>query len=455
MATPYSNTNSDDLSNALFDNLSDSAHFSLPEIDFNDDRYNLGDITNNPLYGEVSRLTLDEITTREVCGSGAFDALMEAYSKHIALEYEKGRITGTEYARVYVELTANAMQQAIQFLLGKDQAYWSALLVQAQAKTAEIAAIQAAVELAKAKAEYSLATVEVHKARAEYSLTKMQLATEDAKYDLLKTQDEGEEYKLANILPQELRLMQEQVLMATEQRLTVTRERDKLDYEINTLLPDQHNLNLNQISFSQKQGEKMDAEIMAITFDVQEMLPAQLVKLESDIDMINANILLTESQRAKISADTDGIIYNTNFVLPSQRENLIADTSVKAYQAGYVLPSQVANTESDTLIKEYTRMQLLPAQRSLVQEQMEAKRAETMDVRTDGGNVVGSIGKQKDLYTQQIESFKRDAEYKIGRMMIDTWVTSKGIDEGTPTPSQLNETAINSVMAALKSRNDI
>ena len=177
-------------------------------------------------------------------------------------------------------------------------------------------------------------------------------------------------------------------------------------------------------------------------------MPKQLEKIDSEIALSNGQI-------AKISADRDNVVYNTNFVLPSQRESLIADTSVKNYQATSLMPAQVANTESDTLAKEYTRMQIMPAQLLFTREQAEAKRAETLNNRTDGVVVAGTIGMNKQLITQQIESFQRDAETKVARMMIDTWITQKGIDDGIVAPAELANPSLNTVIARLKANNGL
>lgn len=571
MATQHSKTNSDDLALELYDKLKGDNEVEFPNIDLNDPMYNFGDTTTNPLYASVTKLTLDELTTRQPCGAGVFDALMEAYSKHIEIEYDKGRITGTEYAKAYVDLTSNAMSQSIQFLMSKDQAYWSALLVQAQGKAAEIAAIQALVELARLKVDLTTASINVDKVKAETALTKLQLSSEDARIDLVRTQDEIEEYRLATHMPLETQRMQEDISMLGVQRITMGIEQDKARYELSTLMPDTHLLNLNQIEYSLKQAEHMTAQIDAIQFDIQQMKPAQLLQISAetsqieavtgkheyelttlmpdqhsltiqqiakstkevemltfdmefvkpvelagitaqtalteaksqqaayeiatlmpdahqknlkeleladneilktskDIEMqdyqianmlpkslekITAEITQITAQNAKISAERDNVVYSTSYMLPSQRENVIADTQAKTYTASNVLPTQVANTEADTLIKEYTRLQILPVQRTFTQEQMEAKRAETLNSRTDGQSVTGSIGKQKDLYTQQIDSYKRDAEYKVGRMLIDTWITRKGIDEATPLPVQIDTASIDGVVTKLKANNGL
>ena len=62
--------------------------------------------------------------------SGYFEELMTSVNSYIKGEYTSGRITGAEYAQVYLGMMQTAMQQAVQYSLQKD-------LVQAQVNQAE------------------------------------------------------------------------------------------------------------------------------------------------------------------------------------------------------------------------------------------------------------------------------------------------------------------------------
>lgn len=88
-------------------------------------------------------------------------------------------------------------------------------------------------------------------------------------------------------------------------------------------------------------------------------------------------------------------------------------------------------------------------------EQTEAVRAQTMDTRTDGSPVRGSVGKQKDLYTQQITSYQRSSEINAAQMFKDAWIAHKSIDEGIDTPSSFNATSISEVLASIKTKNGL
>lgn len=98
---------------------------------------------------------------------------------------------------------------------------------------------------------------------------------------------------------------------------------------------------------------------------------------------------------------------------------------------------------------------VLDEQRKLIKEQMESQLAQTLDVRTDSAAVSGLIKTQKDLYKQQIDSYKRDAETKVGKLLIDTWTTQKTVDEGLTAPTQVSNANLDTLISALRTRNTI
>ena len=120
---------------------------------------------------------------------------------------------------------------------------------------------------------------------------------------------------------------------------------------------------------------------------------------------------------------------------------IAAKASVRATEAQY------ANLVIDLSIKD--------SNYCLIQEQIEAARAQTMETRTDGSPVRGSVGKQKDLYTQQITSYQRSSEINAAQMFKDAWIAHKSIDEGIDTPASFNANSISQVLASIKSKNGL
>lgn len=268
--------------NRLLEELTKGDDFTLPDIDMSGPEWDIPGGDGSPIFGAITKVTNESLTTREVGGSGTFDALMESAHNHLKAEFKANRITGGEYTKAYIAMMESCMSNAVQFLLGRDQAYWAAALAQIQAVTAR-------VTLATSKAQFVLAKIQALSAKSEYALTKMKIATESETY-------------------------------------------------------------------------------CAALFNADQMLPQQL---------------------------------------------------------------------------------------KLITEQTEAQRAQTLDTRTDGTVVKGSVGKQKELYSQQITSYQRDAEVKASKLFTDAWITQKTIDEGLNPPNGFTNASIDTILTKLKSNNGL
>lgn len=268
--------------NRLLEELTKGDDFTLPDIDMSGPEWDIPGGDNSPIFDAITKVTNESLTTREVGGSGTFDALMESAHNHLKAEFKANRITGGEYTKAYIAMMESCMSNAVQFLLGRDQAYWAAALAQIQAVTAR-------VTLATSKAQFVLAKIQALSAKSEYALTKLKIATESETY-------------------------------------------------------------------------------CAALFNADQMLPQQL---------------------------------------------------------------------------------------KLLTEQTEAQRAQTLDTRTDGAVVKGSVGKQKELYSQQITSYQRDAEVKASKLFTDAWITQKTIDEGLNPPNGFTNASIDTILTKLKSNNGL
>ena len=326
------------LANSLLPSLLGGKEFPIPQVNLSGEQFQVPPLDGD-LYANISPLTNEDLTTRVVGGTGTFDALMDSVNAHLKVEYEKNRLSGQEYTKAYIAATGAALGGAIQYLLGRDQAYWNAVTAQQQARLIEVQVVKARVEIETAKVLLAAAQYQALTAEAEYGLTKMKIATEDAAYCLAVAQ--------------------------------------------------------------KKQVE------------------AQTIHVEAQTDQ-------TEAQTAQV-------LYNTAQILPVQRQGLTLDNATK----------------------EYTNTNLLPIQRVMLQEQVEVQRAQTLDTRTDGATIEGSVGKQKDLYDQQIISYQRDAEVKAAKLFSDAWITTKTLLDTTAPPGNFTNSSLNDVLAALKSNNGL
>ena len=74
-------------------------------------------ITNTTLTQGSSLTVTDNVVT----GTGAFDDLMEAVNIHLDAQYNLGRITGSDYATVYLGAMQVALQQSVAFVFGLEK----------------------------------------------------------------------------------------------------------------------------------------------------------------------------------------------------------------------------------------------------------------------------------------------------------------------------------------------
>lgn len=397
--TDAPNTTSDNMANALFDALTSDLDLSITEPDYSSLDFTFPSSTGNPLYDAVDTLDEADLTSRTVGGSGLFDGLMVSMRAHLQEEHEAGRLTGKDYSNAYVSSTQAALGAAIQYLLGKDNAYWTAAVAQQQAKAGEVAIIRARLDAEAAKAQAKAAHVSLSTISADYALKKMGLATEEARHDLNVVQVSQGEYELANMLPAQL--------------------------------------------------GKIQAEVSSLDYNTDYIMPKELARIQSQIDVGSAEI----SQK---TAATDQTLYETSALLPSQKLNVDAEKAIKDFQLATFMPAQVAGHTADTVGKTFNNDYILPEQLNNLREQVEAARAKTLDTRTDGVTAIaGSIGKQKDLQSQQIDSYKHDAEQKVAKMLLDTWITQKSMDEGLTPPESITDTNINTVMTTIRTNLDL
>lgn len=175
--------------------------------------------------------------------------------------------------------------------------------------------------------------------------------------------------------------------------------------------------------------------------------------------LINKDTAYWQGLAAKYAARTAAIGLTTAKVeLATAKANLQA-MSYQALNAGatYALTKLKLATEEVTYgAAEYTLNEILPLQKKVVQEQAEAGRAQTSDTRTDGTTpIAGVLGKQKDLYSQQITAYRRDSELKATKIFADAWITMKTIDEGLLPPDNFNNASLNAILADVKLNNDL
>lgn len=185
----------------------------------------------------------------------------------------------------------------------------------------------------------------------------------------------------------------------------------------------------------------------------------QIAVQDISYSQVEQQVVLTTNQAALTASEKSIRDYQLANILPEEKRQLtytIDNILVEQYQKLYyetrtLLVDQHNSNLQDISIKTYQRTYTLPEQLNVLKEQHEVQRAQTLDVRSNGTTpVAGAIGKQKELYDEQISSYIKDARLKGAKFWLDGWITQKSLDEGLTAPAQLTNAEVDEVLVSIK-----
>lgn len=282
---------SDKLSEKLYYNLNTSNNFGLDKLKIDLNEFNIPQKLLDKILNYHISATVDEVTTKDPDGTGAFDVFMSAISKHLEKEFSEGRIVGADYATTYIAAVQMALQQAVEFVLKKDQVFITTA-------TSQLTAINAAIETIKAKASLVLTQIQAYTAQTDYANKKLALATLHeqyinltAQYDNLLKERERIEAQTAQIvaqtaqIPEQTKHIQAQTAQVKEQMET-TRGQTIGTRTDGTIIAGSIGASVKQ---SEKQIEVMSAQLKLLE-EQYEAARAQTLDVRSDNQPIKGQI---------------------------------------------------------------------------------------------------------------------------------------------------------------------
>lgn len=121
----------------------------------------------------ITPITNEDLTTKVVNGTGIFDELMMAANAHLDSQFKNERITGTQYAEVYLGQLQAVLANAVQFLIERDKTYLNNLLINAQIELAN-------KQLEQADKQLELLEKQIELQQAQSDLARQKIKTEVA-----------------------------------------------------------------------------------------------------------------------------------------------------------------------------------------------------------------------------------------------------------------------------------
>lgn len=192
-------------------------------------------------------ITVAQLTSETLAGTGTFDVLMRAGKAHLTEEFEKGRIKGPDYATVYLGMMTQVLDKAMEFLLTKDKVANELLLIEAQ--IAKINADILVSEKEKLKIE-----AEIERINEEVLLVNAQKCLAQAQFDVA----------MAN-LPK----VAAEVALLNQKKLTETAQTSNANVDTNSVIGRQNNLYTQQASGFIRDAEQKAAQLMISTWNVR------------------------------------------------------------------------------------------------------------------------------------------------------------------------------------------
>jgi len=252
--------------NSLLTTLTQDLDVTIPNVDFSTSEFTFPGGINNPLYNQIQPIDLNQLTEGIINGNGVFDKLMQVIKLHLQEEYKANRISGAEYTKAYISGVDVALQQSMQFLLTKDNAYLQSVQTQ-------VNALKTRTEIETAKLQATSFKIEAQSQKSNYALNKLKLSSESINYCTVK-------YTLDNMLPQQLSNLISQKNLINEQiesqRGQTTNTRTNGDV-ITGILGTQKSLYNQQITSYQRDMEVKVAKIYADAFITQKTIDEGLV----------------------------------------------------------------------------------------------------------------------------------------------------------------------------------
>jgi hypothetical protein len=335
-------------------------------------------------------ITIDDVTNTG--DTGVFDVLMSEVNSQVEAQFLASRITGSDYANVYLGSLQSVMQQSIQFVLQEQmtEAQIEGIAAENLIKTAQLAIAEQELlikeqELLIRAQELALKTTEANKLR---DITEAELekqwgyeVTRDGAGDLVLGADQldGRIDKEIEKITADIAIAEEQVIITRSQ---ASKEYVQMLASLDKELGYEYTLDVNddvvRSSINDIGGGKLDAEIEKMQADVAiaqtslaiEQARAQASiskefgfaytldidgnievgadqangKLDKEVEMLQAQI--DELQTSTVRSDrqlTDQLLTSDK-----QRAILLLDEAIKQFQTSSLQPAELAQIQAQT-----------------------------------------------------------------------------------------------------------
>lgn len=285
----------------------------------------------------MTAVTIGQLTSATVDGTGAFDVLMKATKAHLDGEFLKGRIKGPEYSTVYLGSLEQSMQTAVAFLLQNQKVDLELQLLTKQIALADVEVQKATAELAIIEAQLPKVAAEIAHIEAQTLLVNQQktnLVAEALNIPkqglLIDAQKDQSLQQTLNLVAEELGIDQrtalttQQVVNAVQEKLVLVAQECKLQAEFDNIQAATLRVNEETALLTQKTATER-AQILSTGVDSDSVIGRQKGLYLAQTTGFTRD---AEQKAAKLLIDSWSVRRTTDEATVADNVNKLLDTNV-------------------------------------------------------------------------------------------------------------------------------
>lgn len=237
-------------------------------------------------------ITVDDLTTGSVTGTGAYDRLMATVSAQLESQFKQNRINSSDFAKIYTQAIQYALQAAVQFELGREAAAAQAELLIAQKGLVTQQELNAVKEGENTDAD-----------TANKQQQLINLTSENLRIKALTAQVEAETLNV----PKQGALIDAQTDVQAQQKLNLVTEERKATEEV-----------------------KLVTQNTANALAQNAVLTAQAAKVREEENLLGEKVKTEQAQTNGYGVDVDSVIGRQKALYLAQTDGFKRDAEQKA-----------------------------------------------------------------------------------------------------------------------------
>lgn len=219
------------------------------------------DVTSDPLV-------ITDLTLKTLDGTGVLDQMLATMRVHLAEQFDKERIQGTEYAEVYLGAFQSTLAAAIQFLLARRKLGLDLKLQEAQISLTTAQEEQIRAEMQKVPLEMAQLTAQTNLVIKQTELADKQLAQADKQLELLDAQVQVQ-LKQLDLMAEQLEQAKAQTAYYEQRTITEKAQTSAGVAATGSVIGTQIALMNKQADGYDRNAEQQAAQILANTWNVR------------------------------------------------------------------------------------------------------------------------------------------------------------------------------------------